>query len=66
MKPTNHLFCHAGRDGDCFWAHCPQHIEYKSHCPLDVLKDVYFDEDGFVKSARHQRAWDALIEPTPK
>lgn len=29
--------CHSGRDGDCYWARCPQHVDGKrlSHCPLD-------------------------------
>ena len=57
----NNLYCHAARDGDCFWEHCPQHLERRGHCPLDVLKHVYFDEDGFVKSDKHAQAWGALV-----
>lgn len=28
--------CHAGSDGDCVWAECPQLANYQNHCPLDV------------------------------
>lgn len=39
--------CHAGRDGDCFWEHCPQLRDNEPrvngrHCPRDVH---YEDED---------------------
>ena len=54
--------CHAGRDGDCNWKHCPQELEYKGHCPIDVLYDVYHDEDGFFKSDKHEEAWEELIK----
>jgi hypothetical protein len=34
------LYCHAGMDGDCSWAECPQHRDGEPektgrHCPLD-------------------------------
>ena len=39
--------CHAGRDGDCFWADCPQEIVYRSNCLLDNLcPDCGGDEDA--------------------
>lgn len=25
--------CHSSRDGDCYWAHCPQNVNYQSYCP---------------------------------
>jgi len=32
--------CHAGRDGECNWKHCPQEANNRAnrqpHCPLDV------------------------------
>jgi hypothetical protein len=28
--------CHAGRDGECTWAQCPQKRNYRRHCPLDL------------------------------
>jgi hypothetical protein len=33
--------CHAGRDGDCIWASCPQlrdgePLRYGRHCPLSM------------------------------
>ena len=33
--------CHADRDGDCNWEHCPQKVTYLVWCPL-ADKDPYF------------------------
>ena len=34
-------YCHATRDGDCFWEHCPQNIagNWKPCCPMPDLSD---------------------------
>jgi hypothetical protein len=34
-------YCHAQRDGDCIWAHCPQVRDGEPgftgrHCPIDL------------------------------
>lgn len=34
-------YCHAGRDGDCNWPHCPQNRDNEPfatgrHCPIDL------------------------------
>lgn len=34
-------YCHAGRDGDCNWQHCPQNRDGEPeltgrHCPIDI------------------------------
>lgn len=38
-------WCHAGRDGDCLWADCPQEANnranYQSWCPLAGRDDDY-------------------------
>lgn len=39
-KPPLSDHCHAGRDGECNWQHCPQEREGEPtqtgrHCPLD-------------------------------
>lgn len=38
QPPDNKLRCHAGSDGDCIWAECPQEkdnrAEYRSTCKL--------------------------------
>ena len=32
--PADHPHCQAGRDGECFWPHCPQAVDHKTTCPL--------------------------------
>jgi hypothetical protein len=32
--PADHPHCQAGRDGECFWPHCPQAVDHKKTCPL--------------------------------
>lgn len=27
-------YCHAGKDGDCNWEHCPQEKNWQPCCPL--------------------------------
>jgi hypothetical protein len=39
-------FCHANRDGECDWEHCPQlrdgePIKTARHCPLDIDEEDY-------------------------
>jgi len=37
-------YCHAQRDGDCIWQHCPQNRDNEPlasgrHCPLDIHEE---------------------------
>lgn len=45
----NQSACHAQRDGDCDWDHCPQEwnnrARYQSHCPLDKPPYCVSEED---------------------
>jgi len=49
--------CHAGKDGDCIWEHCPQLRDNEPtatgrHCPLDLQQE----ETGSVDHSEHGRA----------
>jgi hypothetical protein len=62
------LHCHAGRDGDCWWPHCPQCLpdSRQSHCPLACLTEAYRDDEGFWKSPAHEAAFRALTSPAER
>lgn len=47
VMPPDHPHCQAGRDGDCYWKHCPQTRDGEPgksgrHCPLDHRDDSEF------------------------
>lgn len=44
MSPPDMSHCHGGRDGECYWKHCPQLRDHEPaatgrHCPLDQLEE---------------------------
>src|SRR5690349_20093695 len=40
--------CHSEEDGECYWEHCPQAVEWKSSCPYYFRRRigwVEYDEE---------------------